>query len=495
MAELTTAGFERRNRTEIISDVTDLFKAQFGTNIATSDDSVFGQFIATISELVLEQEKLQEEVYYAQTKNGAEGIYLDDLFSKFGVYRQGKTAGTGTVHVRYDATTSDSTLIADTATFSASNGITYNVTADTLLKNKVTGSLIASADITGLTYTAALVNTTTGDTENFSHTLPDLTDPSKLLFLNDFKDFILNNTTDNASLVFVDSGEVALYVGYNASKQFVGLTEAIVFDVQPNVGKQYSSVEVEANTVGVNELPIGGVIALTPTFAGYLSSTNISAFFAGTNVETDAAFRIRFENEILASSVGTRDGVVQAVLDIAGVEQVRIYDNPTDVDVTEAAKFTFHTVVNGGTDSVIAQAIYDNKPINVGTSGTTSVSVDTLDGDIEVINFSKAVTNDYNVKLSYKTVGNVPLSTSERALVSTNLVSIFDQFSIGGVVYNTQLVSAFLSALPFSRILTVTVETKLTSAGDGSYTTADITLPFNEVADLASEDIVFNRVV
>lgn len=495
MAELTDAGFERRNRTEIISDVTDLFKAQFGTNIPTSDDSVFGQFIATISELILEQEKLQEEVYYAQTKNGAEGIYLDDLFSKFGIYREGKTAGSGTVHVRYDATTSDSTLIADTATFSASNGITYLVSNDTLLKNAVSGVLIASADITTTSYSAAIVNTTTGDTENFSHTLPDLTTVSKLAFLDALKDFLEANTTDNDDIIFVDTDEVALYIGYSAAKAFVGLTEAIVYDIQPNIGKSYSAIEVVANTVGVNALPIGGIIALNPTFSGYLSSTNVQAFSSGTNVETDAAFRFRFEQEILASAIGTRDGLVRALQAALGVEQVRVYDNPTDVDVPEADKFTFHTVVFGGQDSEIAQTIYDNKPINVATSGSTSVAVDTLDGDQEVINFSRAVQKSYNVKLSYKTNGNVPLSTSERALVSTNLTGIFDQFKIGGVVYNTQLVSAFLSALPFSRILTVTVETKLTSEGDGSYTTADIVLGFDEVAELIDDDIVFNRVV
>lgn len=48
---------------------------------------------------------------------------------------------------------------------------------------------------------------------------------------------------------------------------------------------------------------------------------------------------------------------------------------------------TFQTIVYGGTAEEVAQVIYNTKPINTLTYGTTAITIVTEDGGQEVIRF------------------------------------------------------------------------------------------------------------
>lgn len=489
---LTEFGLERRNRTEILEDITQRFKDRFGVDISTGDSSVFGKFIALLSELELEREKMAEEVYYNRTISGAEGIYLDDIASRYGVFRRGKVAGSGIAHVQYDDTFLDGTTISTTDTFSSDNGRKYSPIAPTTLSQSWAGMVIEKADVALATYNISLINPDTLDVAADSFTPNSLSDADIITFFGEIAAFIIANTSDNDNIVYVDETDVILYVGYS-NDEFIGLTEPTNFTMSPKMGLYWSGVEVECNTKGYFENPAGAINGFSNGFTGYIEATNGREFDPGSEVETDAELRIRMNQVRLATASGTRDGIVRALLALDNVNQVRIYDNPTSSDTPEADAFTFHVVIDGGLDSVIAQTIYDNKPINTATTGTTSVSVDTADGDEEVIKFSRAVEVPLAFRITYVSADGVPLTASEKTTINTAISNLLQEFRIGGTVYNTQTISAVLSSVGFTRMTDVTVEVKEVSEPDGSYSELNKVLAYNEIATVDSTNIIYIR--
>lgn len=489
---VTAAGFERRNRNQILEDITSRFTRAFGADLSTGDDSIAGKFIALLSELILENEKLQEEAYSNRSINGAEGIYLDDIASRYGVFRRGKVAGSGTAHIAYDSTFLDGTQISTTDLFSADNGRKYAPVAATTLSESWAGWKVELADVQLATYSISLLNPDTLDVVASTFTPNSLSLGDVVSFFQSIATFITDNTSDNDSIVYVDEDEGVLYVGYN-NGTFVGLTEPTNLTMSPKMGVYWSGVEVACTTKGYFDCPAGTISGFSNGFTGYIEATNGKALDPGSEIETDAELRIRLNRVRTESSSGTRDGVVRALFALDNVKQVRIYDNPTPVDTPEADAFTFHTVVDGGLDSEIAQTIYDNKPLNVLTDGTISIPVDTADDSVEVISFSKAVEVALSLRITYISGDGTALTGSEKTSINTAISTLLTDFRIGGTVYNTQLVSSVLRSVDPTRINDVTVEVKLKGAPDEDYSENNLPLAFNEIASIDASDIEYIR--
>lgn len=505
MASVTTGGFVRRTRTQIIEDITDKFKERFGENINTASDSVFGKFISILSEEVLRQEQLMEEVYSNRAISGAEGVYLDDIASRYGLNRRGKVAGSGTVHVQYNNTIISGTTIATTAEFSASNGIKYNPIASTELVTKWSGAVIELADLTAGNYDFSIVNTTTGVTEVTTINLPDTTLASVITWMEAVETFILANTTDNASLISVDPSGI-LYIGYNSDGEFIGLTEATAFSMSPLKGLHWAAVEVVAATTGFYPLPVGGVTNLSPSFTGYEDLRNTFTFNSGSDVETDAELRIRIAQQSAGGVKGSRDYIVNQLLALDNVSSVRIYDNPelttltlTDPDggpdFTVATPFTFNTVVSGGVASEIAQTIFDSKPINTLTYGSTTTAVTTADGYTENVSFTPAEDRPLSVRITYsQPAGQPALSAGEKSAVFSAVESLVDTQPIGATIFNSQLVASVLRSLSTTRLSSATVELKDEADADIEYSSADFTVNYKQVATVSEAETFYVKV-
>jgi uncharacterized phage protein gp47/JayE len=212
-------------------------------------------------------------------------------------------------------------------------------------------------------------------------------------------------------------------------------------------------------------------------------------------VETDAEYRNRYFSEIQAIGASTRDGVVSNVFRVGGVEKVTIYDNPTAVNRDDADALSFHVVVLGGSTADISQAIYKSKPINTQTSGSTSYTVNTLDGGTETIRHSKAVQVNVDVRVDYRTTDRIPLSNLERSAMVAGLQDFFDDIRIGEILYNTQLVFVALNSATRNRIVAVNVYTKRSSDADSLFITADQTPDFTELFTLRPGGVSFNQLV
>ncbi len=495
MAELTEFGLERRNRTEWINHYNKKFREKFGNDIDLSDSSLAGHLRAILAEDRMEVDKLFEDVYYSRTRNGAEGIYLDDAYGYYGIFREGRKPGTGTVNVHYSSVTPDDYQLTSSDTFSGNNGITYEVQENLLLNQVVSGFLLnmeeGQAEQNALgTYTVSIRNTETSEVITEDFTLVSYSESDVGDFLISLRDFWLDNTSDNEIVIRITGR--TLFVGYNTLEEYTSITESTYFSISPSINAEYwSSVPVIAQTDGFYPLLRSGINSYNQTFPGFLEVINVFDFFPGAENQTDAEFRASAAQREVSSPAGTRPGLVKALTGLEDVISVRVYQNPTLQDIPEADALTFNTVVRGGTDQIIGETIYDNKPLGRNTSGTTSITVTTEDNATEVIRFTRAQAREVDVRVTYLLNTNIPLSASERNIISDNIESLFSSAAIGGTIYNTQISNAVLSAVSSERIIDVSIEVKGSSDPVESFAVANVTTIFNEFAQLG--DVLFVR--
>lgn len=468
---LTDAGFIMPTFDNLVSSYTSSFQSSFGVDVATTEDSVIGMFIRIMSYTDYTLWEALQGVYNSQTLDGAEGVYLDDIMSQRGIFRKSATGGTGYACVKTSSKAAWTAEIDTDTYFNGDNGLFYYTTTDTVLQSKIAAYSITKAQATaaGTTITFYIRNVDDGSTNSTTLTTASSS------FLTDLQTFIVDNiSSDDSSLVNISGS--TLYMGFDSDDYTspVGLTTSTKFYASVGVGIKWSLIPVQCSTAGYYALPAGGITGISSAFTGYQSVTSLTDFDPGDNVETDAELRSRFNDELDEATAATRPAIIKALLDTDGVTKVKIYDNPTMTDTTESPAMTFTTIVSGGEESDIANALYNSKPINTLTAGTTSVVVVTEDGGTETIKFTYATSGVYSIKLSYTTASAKDLTTTEKAAIVSALSTLEAYFEIGSNITNGQIKGVVYGALAFGRLTSLSVYVKLKSEADSSYSESDI---------------------
>ena len=485
---LTDAGFQMPTYSDLQSSYASAFKSTFGSDMSTSTDSFAGMLISILAYTDYTLWEGVQSVYNSQTLNGAEGIYLDDILSQRGLFRKSATAGSGYAVVKSTKSASWTSTIGTSTYFTASNGLFYYVSSETSLRASIAAYSITKSQATaiGNSLTFYVKNTSSGATNSVTLTTSSST------FLTDLKTFFTDNlSTTDKNKIFVSG--TTLYVGFDSddTSSPTGLSTPTKIYASSSVGIKWSRIPVTGTTTGVYSVEVGDISGISSTFTGYVSSTNFTLFSSGTDIETDAEFRSRFNDEQDEATAATRPAIVNALLDLDGVTKVRIYDNPTSTDTTYADAFTFNTIVAGGTVSDIAQALYDTKPINTLTYGTTSYVIDTEDGDTETIKFTVAEDSEYSIKIVYTTSNGYELSSTEQSAILVNLTALSADFEIASTISNGQIKGVIYSALSFGRLTSLSVYVKLSSEADTSYSESDISPAYSQIPSLDLDNISY----
>lgn len=485
---LTDAGFVIPTYDEVLDNYLTALKNTFGADTATSEDTVFGQLFRIIAYTDYTLWEGMQGVYNTQTLDGAEGVYLDEIFSKRGFYRKGATTGSGYAYIKTDKRAAWDYLVDTSVSFAATNSLDYTVSTDTELKSMIAAFSVSKAQATNVANSITFYAQKTSADDLNSITLTT----SSSTFLTDLRDFIIANVQDaDQALVSVASNTV--YVGFKTSDYAnpVGLSTSIKFYASQNVGFKWSLIPVIADQAGYNPLGVQGISSISSTFNGYVEAGNFTEFSSGTDVETDAEYRSRFNDNLDEASAATRPAILRALLNLNGVSKVKIYDNPTLIDEAYAPACSFQTIVYGGQDSEIAQALYESKPINTLTYGSTAVTVTTEDNGLEVIKFSRGSTVTYNVRIVYTSANGRQLSITEQSNIVTALKNLQAYFEIGSLVTNDQIKGVIYSALDFGRLTSLRVYVKLSSEPDSSFAETDLTPDYNELPAIDTDNIAY----
>lgn len=172
-----------------------------------------------------------------------------------------------------------------------------------------------------------------------------------------------------------------------------------------------------SNTLQAVPSPPAGVQTVTnlyPTGEMSYTDTSGSTFRVGEDEETDLELRQRALNTTGSSGSATHDAIVGNLInEVDGVTSVTIFENKTDTDNTGSGGLpahSFETVVFGGSDQRVAEAIFDKKAVTArsyggvnGTGVTQTVLSDMNDQERE-ISFSRP--NQLNIDMTLDLVVN-----------------------------------------------------------------------------------------
>jgi len=173
MAGITEYGFQRKTLQEILTSMKTNLRGKLGEDWNVETGSIEDQFISVFAEEADQCWQGLEGVVSSNTLEGAEGIYLDDILSRQGVYRQGRTASSGraTLFSNY-ATVNLGVTIPTTSIVSASNNLSYSVVESKVIDNFMSCYKLSASQLSvGTSYTISIYNVNAASNRTFVWTV------------------------------------------------------------------------------------------------------------------------------------------------------------------------------------------------------------------------------------------------------------------------------------------------------------------------------------
>ena len=240
------------------------------------------------------------------------------------------------------------------------------------------------------------------------------------------------------------------------------------------------SVTVECNEAGtVGNVPVGSITQIVNPVTDITSIQHTAISQVAVDAESDYELRLRFAQAFATSGSGTVDAIRAAILRVSGVDSVLIEEN--DTNATSSTFVPAHSVgvwVHAPQSSTmtqaIGQAIYEKKPVGIGTYGGTTATVTDTSGQAHTIKFSYATEQVIYVKATIATNGS--FSADSIAQIQQNIVDKLSSYAMGQDVTVTSLYGAIY-------IDGVTDVPSLTISTDGeTYSTNTISIAYNAIA-------------
>lgn len=216
----------------------------------------------------------------------------------------------------------------------------------------------------------------------------------------------------------------------------------------------------------------------TPT-DGWISVTNPAEATPGTEVETDAALRIRQADSTAEPSQAIIRGLAGEIANLQGVTRLRVYENDhSEPDANGIPGHTISAVVEGGDAVQIAEAIRRRKTTGTGTYGTTNIDLTDPASMPIRINFFRPTTVHVKVHVTLKPLAGY--SSTYATELQDQVVAYINSLGIGSTVYLSKLyVPANLDQNAHDD--TYDIESIELAADDGTPAAANIKTAFNAV--------------
>lgn len=194
---------------------------------------------------------------------------------------------------------------------------------------------------------------------------------------------VIEVTTSQA--VNVGAGDLVVSVDGNPAARFVN-AEAVV-----TAGADTVAVAFEAEVTGPIVANSGTLTEIETPTVGVVSVTNPLDASIGSDIEDDESLRVRREQELDAVGAGTLDSIRARLLQTAGVVDVEVWENVTDVtDSAGRPPHSIHAVVVGGDDNDLAQTLWDTKGGGIRSHGAESGTAVDNRGRNRTVNFDRA---------------------------------------------------------------------------------------------------------
>lgn len=485
MAGLSSTGFSVKRLDEIIASLKASAVTKFSPSLGVgdvldlTDNSVLGRWISIVAAPMSELWETAQATYSAFDINQATGVALEQLCALGGV-------------VRNLATPSQARLVSR-----GNYGITIPV--GSYVRSANTNKVFEFQENVVLNETACsaiqVIPTTVADSTTYSFTYQVLgvnNAPVSVAYTSGVS--ATQSSVINGLITTINTSHIgfitALLVDNQLQIQVTDLNFDCTFNAsQFTILKAKKATNARCTETGVIQQDANTIQTIQSPLVGWDTVTNPFAAIVGTDIETDAALRLRYLKAKFRDGMNTYEAIYSAILSLDGVQQVVIYENETDTDFVSppVPKKSFYPIILGGIDSEIAQAIWDNKPAGILSYGSTTVAVNDSQGLPHNISFDRPTALPIYISMTIVKDGTFP--SDGVTLIEDALSTHISTLGIGEDVLYSRLYTPINGATGGFYVTSLTIGTSPTPSG-----TSNIVVPFNNIANLSRSNIVISFV-
>lgn len=255
------------------------------------------------------------------------------------------------------------------------------------------------------------------------------------------------------------------------------------------------SIEFANTQNGPVPCPPGTLTQLYQIISGWDSVTNPVAGAVGQNVETRADFEARRQASVAANSIGQNASLMGALLELPGVTDAFVTDNPSQADTIQQGVTipagAQYILVEGGNPADIGRAILNKKPPGIPTIGTQIVTVQDTNpvyaGNQPSYSFHYDRPTPVAVYVVMEIAASDAVPSNAAQLIQQAIVAYLttgeNRIRLGKTIYASRL-SAVVDGLgDWAEVLTLTIGTDR-NAGKNR-----ITLPINQLPTVTADTI------
>lgn len=160
-------------------------------------------------------------------------------------------------------------------------------------------------------------------------------------------------------------------------------------------------VGAEAEETGPVSAAAGTITEIATPYTGWVSVTNGSLVSLGRNVETDPALRRRRLAELQSGGTSPLGAIRAALSRVAGVTQVVVFHNPTDVATVDGIPpHAVEAMVLGGIPADVAAALFAAVAGGIYTHGNVPITLTDDNGQSRVVRYTVPTARSIYVKVT-----------------------------------------------------------------------------------------------
>lgn len=371
---VTDKGFVLKRADVILDEVYEELSEGFKVDVRSSENSFLKVLVMTFVGQIADLWETAQESYYAKYPSTATGANLDNAVQYGGARRERAKKTCYPLHCTGD----DGTAIPKGSAVQTSTmpRIKLEVLADAEISRQNFNSVkIGIAALENGEYIVSL------NGKQYKYQRPGSEEKLETLSA------IANSITDDSVTVSVNQDEKCLLIANKALHQNAEL------DVSGNLAVEEvtSVLNFWTTRYGKIMIPYGIITEMVDNIVGFESVTNTIEPTYGRADETDIELRQSYLVKSALRSNTMVDSIVsELVCNVDGVESAAGYENCTDsTDEYGRPPHSIEIVVEGGDESLIAEAILRRKAGGIQTYGSNEVAVPGSYGDVIPIRFNR----------------------------------------------------------------------------------------------------------
>lgn len=460
---------EKRNRA--VSRFLDLVEPW--DQVDTGDSTTLGRLIALSIPGEADLWEAVQEVYSAFDPNAATGVALDNLVALGGIERFGETRSTAQAIFTGDTgtlITQGSTVRATTTSTNWSvigGGVGLEPSRASGIQVQVTS--VQNEEVYSVGFSTDSSSTNASYTSSANATEQEILSGLLLSIQNQAP--TLRADISDGRLV-VDNRTMFQEGSWSTSDN---ISIAKVSKVGTVMAENPGPIEQAPNTITSISTPI----------LGWDRVYNPGSAVPGRFVETDEELRVRFRNSKYQRAGNILEALYTALIGIPDVQEVKVYENDTDVtDENGVPPHSFMPVVLGGDSTIIAQEIWDNKPLGIRSYGNTVVTIIDSQFFPHDIGFERPAPVPVYITINLTVDTEFP--SDGVAQIKQALVDYFSTFRIGDDVIYSRLYTP-INKVPGHQIDAIYLGATLPPTSSDN-----IVVPFNMIASIDPNNITIN---